>query len=290
MPILRDLLSQAELDLLRLASLPVPFEEFLLIECPNVQACHLIAYNALATIPGADVGPPKKAGNEGWASPYRDYEGWLAWFVRQPIRQRRRRRKKETNPADAVTGLGADSPNVDDPAVRLAVVNAQRARRGLPPLSEAPATSGRVPQGQETFILGASVSGKPPWPKQPSRSARLAAAIAAWDEGGRQGQMPTLADISPDVPRAPRQRRTRQPGQNPLADIGTPPRASQRQERPSTQNPLMTPRGASRPVQVGDRVIFRGNERTIVRIMGNLIWLSSGASVYREDVTLIEGE
>lgn len=270
MPILRELLTQAELDLLRLAALPVPLEEFLQLECPNPQACHLIVYNALSTIPGADVGPPKRAGSPGYASPYTDYEGWLAWFIRQPRKGQRRPRRPKVDPLPVpdVPSIG-DRPNINDDAVRREIVNLWRQRHGLPPLA-------------------------PSEPIPPVQSNDAPIPLHVWAPWQTPGQQPKKRS-----PRRPRQQGSqgqprqlpRRSGRNPLEGLGGSHRASQRAETPYPQNPLSPPRPRqSRPFMVGDAVLFRGRERTIVRIVGPLIYLSSGASVYREDLTLIEGE
>jgi hypothetical protein len=190
-PTLLDLLTPAEVDLLRLVpTLPVPLGEFLGVEVVDRFRAHVLLATLLKPVLGdcdniiinnsygansIAPGVPEQATS--------GYELWLDCILRKGTRP-----KATANPLKPSIG---DRPNVDDPAVRLAVVNAMRQRQGLPPLSLIPPVVNR----EDPSILGAGVSGSPPWPKQPSRSAILVAMIAAWDEGGRVGPVPTLRDV-----------------------------------------------------------------------------------------------
>lgn len=89
MPRLADLLTQQELDLLRLVPLPVPLAEFLQAEFAGRITVDRLLYSLFSQIPGARVTPVE--GDYSYVSPYTDYAGWLKWFLahRQPSQRRR---------------------------------------------------------------------------------------------------------------------------------------------------------------------------------------------------------
>ena len=86
---LLELLTPEEVRLLGLVpALPAPLEQFLASEVASRAVADQLMYALLATIPGAQLGPI--AGDYTWVSPYRDYPGWLAWFMghRRPVARR----------------------------------------------------------------------------------------------------------------------------------------------------------------------------------------------------------
>ena len=207
-----------------------------------------------------------------YASPIIDFPSWARWLSaylqvvrgKAPPRAKRKAREKyQPNVLPPGNPLSEQiHPNVDDPVIRLELINDSRQREGLPPLDRLPSDIGigRVAPGDEFADL----------------------------PGGRYNfHYDDVLEARRQPPRSPRARQPRQPTQNPLGQPIQAPRARQRSRNPlgsadEAVKPKRNPLNVSPTVsqsgyaqfRVGDLVVTpQGLVARITRIEGRLYYI-----------------